>query len=54
MREFKRFQRALPMPNCAVDGVDPAAKAQWRLQANDAVMQKVAAACFEPSEPQST
>lgn len=44
MREFRRFQRALPMPNCAVYGLEQAAKGQWRLQANEAVMQKVAAA----------
>jgi len=34
MREFRRFQKALSMPNCAVYGLQPGAKGQWRLQAN--------------------
>jgi len=42
MREFRRFQRALPMPNCAVYGLEQAAKGQWRLQADEAVMHTIA------------
>ena len=38
IQEFKRFQRSLPMPNCAVYGLEHAAKKHWRLQPNDAVM----------------
>ena len=44
MSEFRRFQRALPMPNCAVYGLEQAEKGQWRLQAKEALMRKVAAA----------
>lgn len=43
MQEFRRFQRALPMPNCAVYGLEQAAKGQWRLQADETVMHQVAA-----------
>ena len=43
MKEFRRFQRALPMPNCAVYGLEQAGKGQWRLKAIEAVMQKVCA-----------
>ena len=32
MLEFRRFQRALPMPNCAVYGLEQKAKGEWRLQ----------------------
>lgn len=43
MQEFRRFQRALPMPNCAVYGLEQAAKGQWRLQPEKTVMHQVAA-----------
>jgi len=42
MKEFRHFQRALPMPNCAVYGLEQAVRGHWRLQPQDAV-QKVAA-----------
>lgn len=44
MQEFRRFQRALPMPNCAVYGLEQAAKGQWRLRAQESLMRKVATA----------
>ena len=46
MEEFRRFQRTLPMPNCAVYGLERS-QGQWRLQANDAIMRKVADAAAE-------
>ena len=36
--------RRCRMPNCAVYGLEQATKRQWRLQANEGVMQKVAIA----------
>ena len=44
MRAFRGFQRRLPMPNCAVYGLEQAAKGQWRLKADETVMCQVAAA----------
>lgn len=44
MHEFSRFQRALPMPNCAVYGLEHAGRGLWRLKPEEAVMQKMAAA----------
>jgi len=44
MREFRRFQRALPMPNCAVYGLEQAGKGRWRLHLNEVVMQELATA----------
>lgn len=43
MQEFRRFQKALPMPNCAIYGLEQAAKGQWRLQPEKTVMHQVAA-----------
>jgi|SRR5664279_1747725 len=42
MREFRRFQRALPMPNCAVYGLEQSARGQWCLQAQEALMWRIA------------
>ena len=46
MREFRRFQRALPMPNCAVYGLEQVGRGQWRLQPHDELMRKVAAIAY--------
>jgi hypothetical protein len=32
------------MPNCAIYSLEQAAKGQWRLQANEAAMRRIAAA----------
>ena len=44
MATFRRFQRGLPMPNCAVYEVEQAAPGKWSLHAEEALMQRLAAA----------
>ena len=43
MREFRRFQRALPMPNCAVYTLERGLKGEWLLQPEKMLMRALAA-----------
>ncbi len=44
MREFRRFQSGLPMPNCTVYALEPGAPGKWCLQAREELMRKMATA----------
>ena len=43
MRSFRRFQQALPMPNCATFTLTHAGGQRWSIQADTALMHRIAA-----------
>ncbi len=42
MRSFRRFQLALPMPNCAVYELHSQSPHAWRIQVNETILNKMA------------
>lgn len=47
MRAFRRFQQALPMPNCATFSLTHAGGQRWSIQANSGLMKRIAAVKIE-------
>jgi broad specificity phosphatase PhoE len=48
MRSFRRFQLALPMPNCAVFSLAHIGRKRWSVQADAAIMRRIAAVRVGP------
>jgi broad specificity phosphatase PhoE len=47
MRAFRRFQQALPMPNCATFSLTQAGGQRWSIQADTGLMHRIAAVKIE-------